>query len=737
MCEKKIDGHAESASARYVGAGFCDECIQSKSLGNNATARSYFEQRAYSFKEHPALQEINWKVSEVLRFSTGQENDAIAMALLKSCEISDLKEARYELLCRVIDNINECQSDKGIPITKFNRSKRCDNINRCASDIVELFRYVSCLSDNVPSCLTSKIPPPPYKPPDQPKINEINPSVRRPIPQPRKKASPVISQDVSHPPSSTKSSPQPLHLETSESDPIGLHLNATQDPNATYRTPCAGHFPRTPFHLRFKSNLPASTSSPLNANAPAFFPPNFTAMSADSMPSSSTEQSMASVRIMIEEMQSEIRHLKLELGTYKGLVDDMRLRYPTVSPPPQNDQTMMNWAAAEKLMQQLSTELAKPPASPQLVTPPQNLIDFSQDAMDPFSPFVPSESKLNAPPVTSPYSQVKQDLPAAMLLVQKEMEWMLHHMNDQDHKMLNLQLEFGNLKEDIKSGVISPPTASSSPRATEPKVTPPPAHTTRSDGPGTKRHQAPPPPETQQNPPPQPSIPIPPASDHFEGFNDEDANIYDVDPSPQPAPRPKPAPRPRPRHGTAPTQRPVPAPRRPKRRPKVSTVGSSMVANQQKRQIARGLDAKVHAHSGEKAQQIQPRINEETSPDDDYIILAGGTNNVPREYVVAIIRHIGNLIDHTREVRPTQQIIIPQLLHRYDNKYWRKNNEKINRVNGFLRHRCSKDPLMHFLPLDNITPEELYDNLHMDYGAKEKYADAVAAKVFELEDQRA
>ena len=160
-----------------------------------------------------------------------------------------------------------------------------------------------------------------------------------------------------------------------------------------------------------------------------------------------------------------------------------------------------------------------------------------------------------------------------------------------------------------------------------------------------------------------------------------------------------------------------------------------MVANQQKRQIARGLDAKVHAHSGEKAQQIQPRITVETSLDDDYIVLAGGTNNVPREYVVDIIRHVGNLIDHTREVRSTQHILIPQLLYRYDNKYWRKNNEKIDRVNGFLRHRCSKDPRMHFLPLNNISPEELYDNLHMDYGAMEKYADAVAAKIFELEGQ--
>ena len=221
-CDQDIDGHAESAAARYVGAGFCDQCIQSRSMERSETTRSLFERRAYSFKEHPALSEINSSVSEVLRYSMGQENDAIAIALIKQCDISALKEARFELLCRVIDNIHEGQALKDMPPTKFNKSKRCDNLNRCASDIVELFRYVSCLSDDVPSCLFSKIQPPAYTDAAQPKITDMcNKSVRRPIPAPRGKVSPANSPIVTPPPPP----PPPNDHATLDSESLRLYLN--------------------------------------------------------------------------------------------------------------------------------------------------------------------------------------------------------------------------------------------------------------------------------------------------------------------------------------------------------------------------------------------------------------------------------------------------------------------------------------------------------------------------------
>ena len=322
---------------------------------------------------------------------------------------------------------------------------------------------------------------------------------------------------------------------------------------------------------------------------------------------------------------------------------------------------------------------------------------------------------------------------------------MIGHMAGQDQKLLDCKMELDNLKEDVpklqqfylscaptdRPENVSPPQAPDLPQ---------PVPTTQFpsefpvSGPTDAR------PLSAQF---EPLIPPPmqfaytiPTSNRFEGFTEQDTDIYvverDIDPPrpPKPAPRRKPAPA---------IPKPVPRPRprvsreRPQKRPKVKTMGSSMVADQDYHQCARGLDAVCHAHSGEKAQQIQSRIQQETSEDDEYIVLAGGTNNVPRDYVIDIIRHVGNLIDHTRAIRPNAQIIVPQLLHRYNNAYWVTNNEKVNRVNCFLKHRCNKDPKMHFLPLDNITRDDLYDKLHLDYCGKDKYAEAVADLVFRLE----
>ena len=158
-----------------------------------------------------------------------------------------------------------------------------------------------------------------------------------------------------------------------------------------------------------------------------------------------------------------------------------------------------------------------------------------------------------------------------------------------------------------------------------------------------------------------------------------------------------------------------------------------MVANQEVHQRARGLDANVHAYSGYRAEKIQPRVAQDVSADDEYIVCAGGTNNVPWDDVATLINNLANLIDHTRAVCPTQHIIVPQLLNRYDTADCRLHNEKIYRANIFLKHKCTKDARMHFLPLDNIEPDELYDKLHMGYVGKDKYAEAVAEKVFSLE----
>ena len=754
-CDAEIDGYGESAAARYVGAGFCDRCILSRSPDHTQQATALFQLRAYSFKEHPVLSEIDWDVAEVLKFSIGQENDSIALALVKSCTPSVLLDSRFDLLCRVIDNIHEGQALRNVPLSTFRKSKRCDNVNKCAGDIVELFRFISCLSDEMPACLLNKSAKsmsdksgtcPSDTAHSNAKITQMcNESLRKPIPKPRKRKAPTPVTSPPPPPPPL----QPLdNTVQSDDESFRLFLNTTPGPDSVslgeftmklypktpHPTPARNAtfaFDKTPFHLRFNKSKDIATSSPLNVNAPAFFPPDFTnPPSVQSLESTqcdancSHESEMAGIRDLLDVMQSEIRHLTAMVKTYKGFIDEYRKILPLHSPQKTNYSS--NWAEAQALIDEMNTELA---------ASPQKLSTIPDDDLIQFSPFAPRDSKLNAPPVTSGYDEKKQDLPKAMVLMQKEFEWMMNHVSTQDHKILNLEMELNNLKEDIQAQA----RPNLAPRDPQSQVPPTP---TTTKTPANSQRQAP-----QATPHYEYTVPT---SNMFQGLTAEDADIYVVDPVSQSAskpssksssvkPKPAPRPKPKPRGGAAPQNtRPVPKPRshtKPaaQRRPKVKTVGSSMVAQQAKHQTARGLDAVAHAHSGEKAEQIQQRVLQDTSDDDEYIVLAGGTNNVPRDNVAGIIGHMGDLIDHTRALRPNQHIIVPQLLHRFNSRNYASHNTKSDKVNIFLEHKCKKDPKMHYLPLTKITRGDLYDNLHLDYVGKDKYAEAVADLVFKIE----
>lgn len=159
--------------------------------------------------------------------------------------------------------------------------------------------------------------------------------------------------------------------------------------------------------------------------------------------------------------------------------------------------------------------------------------------------------------------------------------------------------------------------------------------------------------------------------------------------------------------------------------PKVTVVGSSMVRDLGSLLQSRGMDACSYTNPGCRAEHIRPRIESMTSDADDFIILAGGTNNIPSEGAADAILDIGKTIDHTRRMRPNSQIIIPQVLYRYDETNHQKLNQKIDRVNVFLQHKCMKDPSLHFLKLDDIRREDYVDGLHLDLSGKTKYADAI------------
>ena len=776
-CDRDIDGQAESAAARYVGAGFCDECIVSKSV-DSEIAGPYMELRAYPLKDFPILGEIDWNVSQVLKHSAEQAKDAIAIALVNTIPPPTLKEARFDLMCKAIQMIHDGEALKDQPLSHLKASRRCDNLDKSANDIVELFWYISSLSDDLPSCIKKKLPasvtkhqnplppPPTYSnataKKQSPQKLKSNLSYLRPAPI----EALISSSSIPPPPPSPMNRSPDATYDVDADETFRLVLNATPGvdsislgeatlnlyPNTLSQTPACTpvstpvrlHIPplafKTPAELRCRKEVPA-TSSPLNSNAPPFIPsnlnrPNPSASITQSTSDSASQSScrpdhaeLADLNAKMDEIYSELRIVKAELKTHKQFVDEIRALNQT--PPPQST----NWAEAVDYINLVNTILEKH-LSP-TGEKPEPSVSLNQDpsvSLIEFSPYRPRASQLNAPPITSPvHDEKNQDIAQAMVLMQREFEWMVGHIAGQDQKILDLHMEVGNLKQDA---LICPPqphgTHPAPPTAPprEPYVSdpvPPPLEFADNPTAPPEQHRvyaAAPPPPTQPR-----SLPNIPTSNRFDCLTADDADIYDVNnrtPSSQPEPSnaaaaEKPVPRPRPR------------PRR-KKRPKVRTIGSSMVANQDKHQRARGLDAEVHTYSGYRAERIQQRVTHDVSPaEDKYIVCAGGTNNIPKDDVYKIIHHVGNLIDHTRDVCPTQHIIVPQILHRYDTKDWVYHNEKINRVNCFLKHRCTKDPRMHFLNLDNIEMDELYDNLHMDYCGKDKYAEAVANLVFELE----
>ena len=322
----------------------------------------------------------------------------------------------------------------------------------------------------------------------------------------------------------------------------------------------------------------------------------------------------------------------------------------------------------------------------------------------------------NAQPDTTPSDSDIHISSPIIKAMQAEIEWLIAHVAGQDQHIIDLQTELDFLKQ----GAI---------RSYSEPAPPPPPRRPMSQANHTPVVAAPPPPTSTDIPPPADfaDAPIPnvPVSNRFECLTAEDADIYDIPGSPPaqpdhpPAVSSRPIPRPRPRRPRATTSQK-------KRRPKVSNVASSMIRDQEIHQKARGLDAKCQAFSGRCAHEIQPHVQNATAEDDDAIVLGGGTNNIPRDNVADIIIDIARLIDHTREIRPSQHIIIPQMLNRYDTNDYEYHNEKIRRVNIFLKHRCTKDSRMHYLPLDIIDRDDLYDGLHMDYTGKDKFAAAVA-----------
>ena len=81
-CDTLIDPCTLSASARNVGAGFCDTCVVSQAVDSEVTGPQL--DRTYHLRDVPVLNDIDGGVSQLLVNSVGQSNEAIALALAQN-----------------------------------------------------------------------------------------------------------------------------------------------------------------------------------------------------------------------------------------------------------------------------------------------------------------------------------------------------------------------------------------------------------------------------------------------------------------------------------------------------------------------------------------------------------------------------------------------------------------------------------------------------------------------------
>ena len=164
----------------------------------------------------------------------------------------------------------------------------------------------------------------------------------------------------------------------------------------------------------------------------------------------------------------------------------------------------------------------------------------------------------------------------------------------------------------------------------------------------------------------------------------------------------------------------------PKRGCNVKIIGASMVRGQGERLTdrKRGIAACCFPCPGAKAEGIQRRLKGIVSKRDDVIVLLGGTNNIPTDDVATCITKIGGLVKEVERRNKSAQIILSEIPIRFDDVSL---NEKIEKVNIFIKHLCTKSKRLHPMNLSYLFRSHFgRDGLH--FSDSGKLAVAKAAK---------
>ena len=165
---------------------------------------------------------------------------------------------------------------------------------------------------------------------------------------------------------------------------------------------------------------------------------------------------------------------------------------------------------------------------------------------------------------------------------------------------------------------------------------------------------------------------------------------------------------------------------------KVKIIGASLVRGQAHlvTDHHKGIEACCFPCPGAMAEKIQKRVPGMINKHDDVVVVLGGTNNVPVDDVATCISKIGSLNRTVRQQNENADIVISEFLKRFDDESL---NRKIDKINVFVKHVCTKSERLHAMKLDYLSRSHFgRDSLHFSKTGKLRFAKSIQSEVEKL-----
>ena len=162
---------------------------------------------------------------------------------------------------------------------------------------------------------------------------------------------------------------------------------------------------------------------------------------------------------------------------------------------------------------------------------------------------------------------------------------------------------------------------------------------------------------------------------------------------------------------------------------RVTIVGSSMVRGLGTMVNSDTISACCFTNPGCRTDDMKDRIHQMTRPNDEVIVLACGSNNVPGDEVSTLTAKVDELIEDTRRMRPFAQIIVPEVPRRNDSA---ELNRKIDASNDNIERICANYDKVHFMRQSFRYSDYSMDKLHLNRSGKEIYAKNLRNKIAQV-----